>query len=265
MRERFNLDINTLDRFSLMVIGINGAGKTRLLGDMLAHEKSYGEVLYVHAENEDGLLTISGMNIGNNGVTVSTYEEYMEAIGHYADSSAGKELQAIAIDSLHAFVPLCKLVVMQKSKYQGTDRDLVIPNADERKAGAPGGEWSEFHILLEKVVRSARKVAKYTMFACAMAPTGDPMSLDSGMKRPDRIGPDLPGTAATRSAGWFNFVGELKVRQLADGPKREFDLRATGKNVIRQSIPNEITDIINIPTGKGGWLAIKNAIEGGLK
>jgi len=55
------------------------------------------------------------------------------------------------------------------------------------------------------------------------------------------------------------------VKSLADGPKRVFDLTPNGKNVIRQSIPNEITEVIEIPKGKGGWLAIKTKIEEGLK
>src|SRR3990167_2192174 len=78
MRTKFNLNLATLDHFTVLLQGVYIVGKTHLLGDMLRYESQFGPVRFCNSEGEDGWMTISGMNLGEIGETVQNYKDMLD-------------------------------------------------------------------------------------------------------------------------------------------------------------------------------------------
>lgn len=249
MIKKFNLDDVSSSGGSFLEFGDAATGKTHLIGDMLKTESEKGPVLYVNILGEDGMLTISKLGLGNIGVTIDTYDDFMALI----KESSAKPMAAWGVDS---FQMLQKLAA---KKVTGSDRLPKIPSAEEMKQGALN-EWPEIHRLTEDAARKARYAARYVMFACSIDKTADNLDL-SGRPKIKYIGPNLPGKEATDCQYWFDFIGQLTC--IATGPGkylRTFDMVKDNVKLVRQRLPKLITKPIVLPDGIGGWKAIKDEI-----
>lgn len=252
-RSLFNLDAQVLSGFTMLVQSERGGGKTHLIGDALRHEKQFGPVRYLNIAGEDGGLTLAGMGLGESGVTIDTWEDFLEEMKELA----AHPVQALGLDSLYA---LFERIVFKQTK-GAVPR---IPSADEMKRGVEN-DWPQIYNLLKLVGPALRRASKYVIAACPSDTTRDPMALDGGV-RPTHIGPDLPKGATNIIIGAFDFGGIIRLD--VRGPEsvtRSVSFMKDNRTVgLRQRIPNEITKAIVLPK-EGGWLAIKTAIETGAK
>lgn len=250
-RTKFDLDKQVLQGFTIMPHGDRAVGKTYLVGDMLRHEKQFGKVKYINIVGEDGMLTISGMGLGDIGETITEYDDLIAIITECGVAG----YQAIGLDSFPMFARLAM------RKVTGGDRLPIIPTRDQLKAGM-SNEWPEVHRLMEDAAAKLRRSAKYVMVTAASDKAVDMLDM-SGSGRPTTIAPNLPGKEASDSAGWFDFVGYIQLVAIRPGEfKRRFTMVPDGGvTKVRQRVPKMITAPIDLPNGPGGWQAIKESIE----
>ena len=248
MIKRFNMDKVGADGGTILVYSEAANGKTHLIGDMLMTEKDNGPIAYVNITGEDGMLTISKMGLGDVGITVETYADLEKFFADIIIS--GKRYAAIGVDSLQM---VAKLATKQVT---GSDRMPQVV------AGSPVNEWQETHRLMEKFCRNdLKKAAKYGLVACSIDKTGDMLDL-SGKPKPKYIAPNLPGKEAQEVAYWFDFVGELRCAATGPGNyTRKFDMVKDNIHIVRQRLPNMITESITLVEGRGSWSIIKAKIE----
>lgn len=247
--KRFNLDDVSNSGGSILFVGEAAVGKTHLLGDMLKTESEKGSVLYINILGEDGMLTISKLGLGNIGVTIDTYDDFMQLI---KDNTA-KPMQAWAIDSFQMLQRLAS------KKITGSDRTPKIPSTEELKQGAVN-EWPEIHRLTEDAARKSRFGARFIGLACSIDKTTD--NLDMSVKpKPKYIGPNLPGKEANECQYWFDFIGQLSCTAVGPGKYlRTFDMVKDNVKLVRQRLPKLIIKPIVLPEGPGGWKAIKDEV-----
>jgi hypothetical protein len=241
-RTKFNLDLQIVDGFTMMVHGIRAAGKTFLLGDMLAVEREFGKVCFVNMAGEDGAASAKSFNLGELGETHESYDDFKLFCKEYA----GKKLQAVGLDS----VSVLGRWVMRASV--GSDR---YP-----KVTKESNEWGEFHREMDNAMVLLRNTAKYVLAVCP-----SDRSVDAVTQR-TYISPDLPGRQAVGSAGWFDFVGYLQAE--VAGPSkvdRKLFIAPNGSIVVRQRLARQIVNDIVLPEGPGSWLKIKNLIHAHAK
>ena len=240
MRHKLNLDLRSVDRIAMLIHSAYGAGKTYLVGDMLKAEleRTKGPVLFVNVKGEDGTLSLADMGLGDVGETVETLTDWKELV---ADAHK-RGLKAIGVDSMKALV---RLVMRDKI---GVDRP---PEKTE---------YGIIHWVMENLATELRTLASVVLCVC---PSDKSVNQLDGRTY---ITPDLPGREAAGSAGWFDFVGYLKADTLS--PKevtRAITFAPNASIITRQRLPKPITHDISIPTGKGGWAAIRGAIEKALQ
>ena len=168
-RKAFDLDIQTLDSFTVLVHGINASGKTHFLGDFLKHEMANGSVKYVNVRGEDGMLTLKGMGLGAVGETIESFDDYDSILTELLR----KPLHALAVDSLE---PLNRWV---RAKLFGNDR---TPNNPD--------EWQQLHRTMANLMTKQRGAAKYVVCACVSDKSTDQVT------GAITITPDLPGREA---------------------------------------------------------------------
>lgn len=249
MIQKFNLDDVGMRGGTILPFGDAAVGKTHLIGDMLKVEQAAGPVQYINILGEDGMLTISKLGLGNVGVTIDTYEDFMALI----KEKTAKPDQAWGIDSFQMLQRLAS------KKITGSDRLPKIPSSDEMKSGAIN-EWPEIHRLVEDAARKAKYAARFVMFACSIDKTVDNLDL-SGRPKAKYIGPNLPGKEATECQYWFDFIGQLTCTAVGPGKYlRTFDMVKDNIKLVRQRLPQMIVKPIILPEGQGGWLTIKNEI-----
>ena len=250
MRTKFNLDSLILSGFSLAVHADRAVGKTHLLGDALATEKETGPVKFINVAGEDGMLTISAMGLGDIGETITEYDDLIAI----AEECCKSPLQAIALDSL----PVLAKLAMRK--VTGSDRLPIIPSSDQLRSGMKN-EWPEVHRYMEDAVIKLKRAAKYVLVAAASDKAVGMLDMAS-QGRPTMIAPNLPGKEASDSAEWCDFMGYLELKPVRPGEfKRTLNMAPDNVTRVRQRVPNLITERIDLPTGRGGWLKIKSAIE----
>ena len=238
MRHKFNLDDQALDGYSVLVYGINASGKTHLLGDFLRTEQETGPVRFINVAGEDGSLTIKGMGLGEVAETIEGIDDIMGAIKEYKDL----KLQACAIDSLGPLSSWLRVKLFGSNRMPG--------NPDE---------WTKLHLAMYNLIMELKACAKYIMCASIADRSGDQVTEKS------YVTPDLPGRQARISAGWFDFVGYLEAIPLANKVKRTFNMVPNATFTVRQRLPRQVSSVIELPQGPGGWSTIKAAIEGGWK
>lgn len=242
MRQKLQLDLQTLDSFTMLIHGDRASGKTALAGDMLATElKAGGEVRFINVKGEDGTLTLRGMGLGDRGETVENYADFDACLNDYAKLG----LIGLAVDSLAA------LNQWVAYKVCGAERMPVI---DRNK---PANEWGDLHREMNNLAMRLRRTAKYVICTC---PSDKSTNQLTGKIY---ITPDLPGREAAGSAGWFDFVGYMRAEP--SGPskiRRTVDFRPNNEVIVRQRLPlgKAISDLITIPEGAGGWNVIKTEI-----
>src|SRR2546422_4719959 len=84
MRTKLNMDLQTLDSFTMLIHGDRASGKTALAGDMLLYElQKGGDVRFINVKGEDGTLTLRGMGLGDRGETVENYADFNEVLNDY--------------------------------------------------------------------------------------------------------------------------------------------------------------------------------------
>lgn len=237
--KRINLNIKQLDTLMMLVHGGYGHGKTDLAGDLLRTEKEHGDVLFVNVLGEDGQMTLANHGLGEVGVTV---EEYKDFVG-LTDELMKKPIQAIAVDS---FKPLA-----QKLVYGAVCGAGKLPSGSEH--------WQQIHFKMEEITLRLRRCAKYVICTC---PSDKSVNQLDGNTY---ITPDLPGREAVGSAGWFDLVGFIKADTIGpDKVKRVLKLAPSSTIVTRQRLPKQITKDIELPNGSGGWSVIKAALQASL-
>lgn len=241
MRRKFNLDTAELNGYTIHVHGGYGAGKTYLQGDFLRTESKAGPVRFLNIAGEDGSLTMRGMGLGDIAETIETYQDFLDAIKEFT----GLKLQALAMDSSHA---LSRLIMR---KVTGSDR---LPEIRKES-----NEWGDLHHTSYNTYMAIRRAAKFVMVTCPSDKSVEQVSAKT------MITPDLPGRQAAGSAGWFDFQGMLEVTNTASGSSRTFNLVPNNNTVVRQRLPKQITELLKLPEGPGGWQVIRDAIEKGWK
>lgn len=240
MRKAFDLDLQTLDGFTMLIHGINAAGKTHILGDFLRTELPNGKCKFVNVKGEDGMLTLMGMGLGKIAETVESYDDYESLLCELSKGST----HALAVDSLE---PLNRWV--RAKLFMGSDR--MPKGADE---------WQELHRLMANLMTKQRRAAKYVLCSCTSDKSTDTVTGKV------TITPDLPGREARGSAGWFDFVAYLETSITGPGTVgRELIMVPNNTITVRQRLPKPITSNIKLPTGQGSWKLIKETIANAAK
>src|SRR3990167_2629559 len=145
LRKKFNLDLQELDGYSILVHGGRGAGKTHLMGDFLKTEAVNGPVRYINVVGEDGGLTLRGMGLGDVGEDIDSLKDFTDALADYEKA----KVHAIGVDSSHA---LSRWIMR---KVTGSDR---LP---EIKTGS--NEWGDYHMQSYNTMMALRRAAKMIM------------------------------------------------------------------------------------------------------
>ena len=237
MRSKFNLDLKSLERFSLLLHGNYGVGKTYFLGDVLREESKVGKVQFLNIAGEDGYLSIANLGLGEIGESVETLDDMKLALADYQKSN----LQALAIDG---FKHYGKLIV---KKICGDKVPSVGKGSDD---------WQRIHQEFESVVATFRQIAPVVVVASSSDRSMDQVSGEITLT------PDVPGRQAAGSGGQFDFVFVMKA--MAMGPnriKRTLITAPVSNTVIRSRLPRALPPEIDLPEGGGGWAKLRNAMQ----
>ena len=237
MRERFNLDIPSLERIFALVHGNYGVGKTHLLGDMLREERARGEVRFLNIRGEDGYLSIANLGLGEIGESVDTLADLQAALKDYKEAG----IRALAVDGMKQ---LGQLVVKSVC---GERLPTVAKNSTD---------WQQIHKEFETLVPSLRWVAPIVLCASASDRSMDQITGETSLT------PDLPGRQASQSGGMFDFV--FVMRALATGPttvRRYLQCAPAANTVIRARLPRVLPSEIEMPMNGGGWKKLMTEIE----
>lgn len=245
MRKPFDLDLQTIDKFTVLIHSVYGVGKTHLLGDMLRTESTKGTVRYINVKGQDGQLAISGMGLGKGGALAETIEDYKDWESLVAEY-AGLKLRAVGLDGL-------KELSMLGMRSKVGDR---LPRTGDNKSN----EWGEVHFLASNMYKTIRLLADIVVVTVASDKYTDPV-----VGGEPRINPDLPGAQSRTVVGEFDFVAYLEATSLASSTGHTLSrklLLAPNKNIsTRQRLPRPITTPIDIPEGGGGWQNFMNAVQ----
>lgn len=241
MRERFNLDIATLDRFTMLIHGNYGTGKTTLLGDMLKTEAAAGKpVRFLNLVGEDGMLSIANIGLGDVGESVDTLKDFEDAMSDYAKLG----LAALAIDGGKSFGKIITKSVCGER----------LPSV-----GKGSDDWQRIHQKFEATIASLRSVAPVVVMASSSDRSVDQISGELSLT------PDFPGRQAAGSGGQFDFV--FVLRSQAVGPnkvKRSLLTSPVANTVIRARLPRPLPTEIELPEGGGGWAKLKGEMQRAL-
>lgn len=236
--QRLDLDNLAFEDIRILLHSIRAGGKTFLAGDFLKHESQYGPVAYVNTDGE-GLMTIKGMGLGKVGYKVETLKDFKDVIAELSKT----RIHALAVDSLQILERIVKIGVM------GTADRSPISTKDKN-------EWVDIGREFENAVLSLNKAAKLVLCTCPSAINADQIT-----GNPRIISPDLSGQRALGVAGYFEYVGYIKVMPTGKGKvKRSVQFAPDGVTLVRQQTPNAICEDIVLPDGLGGWQVIKETI-----
>lgn len=237
MRERFNLDIATLERFTMLIHGGFGVGKTNFLGDMLKTESATGPVRFLNIKGEDGMLSVADTGLGEVGESVDTLKDFKDALADYAKLG----LAALAIDGGK---PFGRLVV------KGICGDR-LPSV-----GKGSDDWQKIHLEFESAIASLRVIAPIVVMASSSDRSMDQVSGELSLT------PDFPGRQAAGSGGQFDFVFVMKSVPL--GPtriKRSLLTSPIANTVIRARLPRALPPEIELLEGPGSWAKVKAELQ----
>lgn len=241
MRQILNLNLKSLERFTMLLHGGYGVGKTGLLGDMLRYEAKNGPVRYVNIAGEDGYLSIANLGLGEIGETVDTLKDFKEAMAEYRKLG----LAALAIDGGKQFGQLCI-------------KDVCGDRAP--KVGGNSDDWSRIHREFESTIASLRSVAPVVVMASSSDRSLDQISGQTSLT------PDMPGRQAAGVGGQFDFVFVVRAQALSPTKVRRWIVTSPEANtVIRQRLPKALPGEIEIPEGGGGWEKLKKAMDEAMK
>lgn len=237
MRQKFNLDIATLDRLAILIHGNYGVGKTFLLGDMLRTE---GNGRFLNVAGEDGALSIANLGLGENGETVDTLADFKAALADYKKDKVG----ALAVDGGKHFG---KLVIKSVCGER-------LPSV-----GKGSDDWAKIHREFEDTIVSLKQAAPIVIMASSSDRSMDQISGEVSLT------PDFPGRQAAGSGGQFDFAFVVKAQALSPTKVRRWIETAPQANtVIRSRLPRPLPPTIELPENGGGWAIIKKAMQDAL-
>ncbi len=246
MRRKFNLDLTELDRFTILVYGAYGVGKTAFVGDCLRTLSAQGPVRFLNMKGEDGHLTLRGAGLGEIGETIENTKDYDAAIEEYTKQG----LTALGVDSLPAWETLVLRDVVGAERFPDAKLD-----GERAKA-----LWGQIKKRTEAGVTAARQAAKYVIWSAPYDRTEDPFGGGSKF-----LSPNLIGKSAVASIGWFDFVAVMQATTMGAGKVRRWlSLAPRNDALTRQRLPQPITADIDIPEGPGGWTRLFEAIQGAM-
>jgi len=243
MIKQMDLDNVALEDIRVLVHSIRAGGKTHLAGDFLKEESKHGPVAYVNTSGE-GLMTIKGIGLGSVAYVVEDLKDFKQLMKDFA----AKPLHAMAVDGLQVLERMVNLSVLGT-----TERS---PTSTKEK-----NEWVDIGREFNNALASMWRATRLLMCTAPSALNMDPIT-----NNPKVISPDLSGQRALGCAGYFEYVGYIKM--LVTGPgkvKRVIQFAPDGITLVRQQMPNAIEKDIELPVGGGGWLAIKTAIQKGME
>jgi len=238
MRTKLNLDLISLDRFTILLHGGPSVGKTHLMGDALAtYKEAGGKVRFLNIKGEDGFSTVAGMGLGDIAETVESVKDFEEAISEYKREG----LAALGIDGGPVFY-----------------RQIMQSIAGDRlpRVGGNSNEWGEIHFKGTKLLTDLHYVAPVVMMSALTD-----LSMDQITGETKRT-PDFPGRMAAGIAGLFDFVFYMETQ--ITGPtsmKRILYLQPILKTIIRARSPRPLPASLEIPVGRGGWTLLYETLQ----
>lgn len=250
MRQTFNLDLQSLDRFMDLVYGAYSVGKTFHLGDFLLHEVKQGPALFINIAGQDGQLAVAHMGLDGAGVkgwTLETYKDVLEAV----DELTAHPVHALGIDGV-------KEMAWGAVFHELGEERLPLINLSKEGEGPQKNEWGDVHLAAGRLYRRLRACAKIVM---ANAPAD--MSVDNLTDKKKRwIVPDLPGKQSFDIIGYFDFVGYMSAKVMSPGVlRRTITYTPNEVSRVRARLPRAITRDIEVPIGPGGWAKVKGIFE----
>lgn len=237
-RHKLNLDLATLDRFTMLLHGGPSVGKTHLVGDMLAtYKEGGGKVRFLNIRGEDGFSTVAGMGLGEIAETVENVKDFEEAVSEYKREG----LAALGIDGGPVFY-----------------RQIMQSIAGDRlpRVGGNTNEWGEIHFKGTQLLTDLHYVAPVVLMTALTD-----LSMDQITGETKRT-PDFPGRMAAGVAGLFDFVFYMETK--ITGPKtlkRELFMQPILKTIIRARSPRPLIPSLEMPEGRGGWALVYRALQ----
>ena len=241
MRQRFNLDVVTLERFSMLIHGNYGSGKTFLLGDMLRTESANGPVRFLNIVGEDGSMSVAHCGLGDIGESVDTLADFKACLVDYKAATT----HAIAVDGGKQFGQL-----------------VIRSVCGERlpSVGKGSDDWAKIHREFESTLVALKQAAPIIVMASSSDRSMDQITGETSLT------PDFPGRQAAGSGGQFDFAFLVKAQALSPTKVRRWVETAPQANtVIRSRLPRALPPIIELPESGGGWALIRAAMQAALK
>lgn len=243
--KQINLVSIILERLSLLFYGEYGAGKTRLLRDIIETELlsfPKEEILYISHADDEGYMPLRGIDVP--AVELDDPKDIDLLINQHAK----KPLHLICLDGLDKNSDLVMRGVL------GSDRA-------PKGGGQDKNEWTEVHRVFFQKLAKLRKCADYFVATAPAARYKHPTTGDND------VNPDLPGSQASKIIGAFDFAIGVEFRKTALGKTSRW-LRVKPANgaaavafTLRQRLVHELTEDIEIPQGGGAWSILKGQIE----
>ena len=212
IKRGIDLDLHSLDRFSMLVHGDYNTFKTYLVGSFLASLIRQGKrVVFWNIRGEDGMQTLAAFPEIDPKKHVWDLETAQDIEAALAELIS-KPYDGLGIDSGKLWA--AKIMLLFTS---GEDRPLRVP----RGKGDYSQEWPLMHHKMERMMQAIRQAAAQVIITCPSDLSShhlDP-SLDTWTKT-KRVTPDFPGNEATRSSGWFDYIGYCEVKATSPGEAR---------------------------------------------
>jgi len=242
-RMRFNLDVRHLEELAVLAIGPYNSGKTYLMADFLKEQQKEGEVAYIDMAGEKGSLSAANFKLGDFGYRIENYTELKGVLAYLK----GRKLAGVGLDSLP------ELVAILSKKVTGGD---LWPDEPAK--------WNELHSTLKATIKELKATCPWVFCTTVAAIETDPEHKELTGMTIKYLAPDLPGKQARFIIGCFDMAGYLEVKKVGPKTTRAFIVDAPARLLVRQRLPNPITEKIQLGDGPGGWTAIRTRIQRAL-
>ena len=251
MPNPFNLNLSTLERFSVLLQGIPNSGKTFMGGDMLKYEGQYGPTCFINVKGEDGWASIAGMELGNIGYTVENEAQVAEM----AAEMIRNKIHAAVLDGARPLFNSIIIGILQADKPD--QRRLPDSKLDGDRSKS---YWSQARFRMEENIKLLKSACKIFM---ASSVSAQDVHEITGEKQ---IAPDIYGKTGSGLVGLFDFAGYMTWSLQGPGRvRREVSFQTRSDVQTRQRLASEIKENIVLPDGPGGWALVKAAFQKGLR
>jgi hypothetical protein len=224
---------------SLLIHGLNNVGKTHILASLLAHEKQYGQVMYVNMRGEPHATIFAHDMAGVELVELEKLEEVSDL------AKSIDHVHAIALDSIQRLGELAGVKVTGGSYIIGAKEDH-------------GKDWNKLKGETFRAIAALQQRCELFVAVC-------PSNLhEHAITHELRVVPDVPGIGE-KLVGRFNFVGYLTARTITESvTTRLLDFQPRLDAVTRWNAKGPVPKPLTVKQGLGGWLPIKLLLEKGL-